>query len=86
MSVDNITKEDNKMNDVSKASKYKRVKSVAFNIQDPMELKLMQYAKKQGAFSTYIKRLIQRDLEGGEPKEVAIDWEQVARSLLDREK
>lgn len=43
----------------------KKVKSVAFNIADPMELALYTHALKNKYFSTYIKRLIQRDLEDG---------------------
>ena len=39
----------------------KKVKSVAFNIADPMEYALYQYANKHKYFSTYVKRLIQRD-------------------------
>lgn len=43
----------------------KRVKSVAFNVADPMELALYEHANKSKYFSTYIKRLIQRDMERG---------------------
>lgn len=43
----------------------KKVKSVAFNIADPMEYALYQYANKHKYFSTYVKRLIQRDMENG---------------------
>lgn len=43
----------------------KKVKSVAFNVADPMEFDLYHYALKQQYFSTYIKRLIQRDMESG---------------------
>lgn len=43
----------------------KKVKSVAFNISDPMEYALYQYANKHKYFSTYVKRLIQRDMENG---------------------
>jgi hypothetical protein len=43
----------------------KKVKSVAFNVADPMELALYEYALKHKYFSTYIKRLIQRDMEQG---------------------
>jgi hypothetical protein len=44
----------------------KRVKSVAFNIADPYELALYEHCKKHKYFSTYIKRLVARDMEGGE--------------------
>lgn len=45
----------------------KRVKSVAFNIADPYELALYNHALKNKYFSTYIKRLIARDMEKGTP-------------------
>ena len=41
------------------------VKSVAFNVQDPDQLQMLQHANKRPNFSGYIKRLIQRDMEGG---------------------
>jgi hypothetical protein len=43
----------------------KKVKSVAFNVADPMEMALYEYALKNKYFSTYVKRLIQRDMENG---------------------
>jgi hypothetical protein len=43
----------------------KKVKSVAFNVADPIEYALYQYANKHKYFSTYVKRLIQRDMENG---------------------
>jgi len=43
----------------------KKVKSVAFNVADPIEYALYQYSRKNKYFSTYIKRLIQRDMEHG---------------------
>jgi len=52
----------------------KKVKSVAFNIADPMEFDLYHYAAKQQYFSTYIKRLIQRDMEDG--KRIMLEMEQ----------
>lgn len=45
--------------------KTKDVKSVAFSKVFPMDRQLFDYALKQGAFSTYVKRLIQRDMEKG---------------------
>lgn len=45
------------------SGKGKKVKSVAFQLQDPMEFKMYYYSKKYKQFSTYIKRLIQRDME-----------------------
>lgn len=51
----------------------KKVKSVAFQLADPMEYKLYYHALSQGVyFSTYIKRLIQRDIEGGGNKSLSI--------------
>ncbi|MET3696637.1 hypothetical protein SAMN05877753_103118 [Bacillus oleivorans] len=41
----------------------KVVKSVAFQLEDPMEAKLYEHAMKNKYFSTYVKRLIQRDME-----------------------
>ncbi len=43
----------------------KKVKSVAFNVADTMEYGMFHYAGKQQYFSTYVKRLIQRDMEDG---------------------
>lgn len=48
----------------------KKVKSVAFNVADPMEFDLYHYALKQQYFSTYIKRLIQRDMESGNKAQI----------------
>lgn len=41
------------------------IKSVAFNREDPDQMALLEHASKRSNFSYYIKRLIQRDLEGG---------------------
>jgi hypothetical protein len=41
----------------------KKVKSVAFQLQDPFEFELHYFAARNAYFSTYIKRLIQRDME-----------------------
>lgn len=43
----------------------KKVKSVAFNVADPMEYQMFHYAMEKQYFSTYVKRLIQRDMEDG---------------------
>lgn len=48
----------------------KKVKSVAFNVADPMELALYKHAEKHKYFSTYVKRLIQRDLEHGTQQDI----------------
>lgn len=44
----------------------KKVKSVAFNVSDPIEYALYNYALGHSYFSTYVKRLIQRDMEHGQ--------------------
>lgn len=45
---------------------YKRkVQPVSFSLTDPFEKQLYSYALKHGAFSKYIKRLIQGDMERG---------------------
>ncbi|EOQ01001.1 hypothetical protein [Bacillus cereus] len=52
----------------------KKVKSVAFQLADPMEYKLYWHCMNQGVyFSTYIKRLIQRDIERGEVNPLSIE-------------
>lgn len=38
-----------------------KVKGVAFNLDEPADVELLQWAEKQGKFSTYIKRLIDLD-------------------------
>jgi hypothetical protein len=38
-------------------------KPVAFNLADPDQLALYNHAMKRTNFSSYIKRLIQRDME-----------------------
>jgi hypothetical protein len=37
---------------------------VAFNLADPDQLAMYEHAKLRTNFSAYIKRLIQRDMEG----------------------
>ncbi|KIL46140.1 hypothetical protein [Jeotgalibacillus campisalis] len=44
----------------------KKVKSVAFNVDDPIERQMYDYASNNKYFSTYVKRLIQRDMENGQ--------------------
>lgn len=43
----------------------RRVKSISFNIVDPFEKQLLDHSKQYSNFSVYVKRLIQRDMEGG---------------------
>jgi hypothetical protein len=40
------------------------VKSVCFNLDDPMENEMYQHAMKFKGFSTFVKRLIQNSLNG----------------------
>lgn len=49
----------------------KKVKSVAFNVSDPIEYALYQFALENKYFSTYVKRLIQRDMEHGQKIDLA---------------
>lgn len=49
---------------MGKPTKIER-KGVAFNVLDPDQRKLFDYAANRSNFSAYVKRLIQRDLEGG---------------------
>ena len=42
----------------------RKVQPVSFNLSDPFEADLLNHATSKGAFSKYIKRLIQRDKEG----------------------
>jgi hypothetical protein len=39
-------------------------KGVSFNVSDPDQRLLLEHAKKRPNFSGYVKRLIQRDMEG----------------------
>lgn len=40
------------------------VKSISFNAMDPFENKMIDHFKSYPNFSSYVKRLIQRDMEG----------------------
>lgn len=39
-------------------------KGVSFNLSDPDQIKLYKHAMERTNFSSYVKRLIQRDMEG----------------------
>lgn len=39
--------------------------SVSFNLSDPFQKQMKEYVEQYPNFSGYIKRLIQRDMEGG---------------------
>jgi hypothetical protein len=43
----------------------RKVQPVSFSLTDPFESQLYTFAMDNGAFSKYIKRLIQRDMERG---------------------
>lgn len=51
------------------------IKSVAFNVADPYELKLINHLHNYPNFSGYVKRLIQRDMEGGKSTDISIEVE-----------
>lgn len=40
-------------------------KSVSFNVLDPFQRQMKEHVDQYPNFSAYIKRLIQRDMEGG---------------------
>lgn len=40
-------------------------KSVSFNLIDPFQKQMMEFVDQYPNFSAYVKRLIQRDMEGG---------------------
>jgi hypothetical protein len=41
----------------------RKVRSVSFNLTDPAEIRMNKFADKKSSFSTYVKGLIQRDME-----------------------
>jgi hypothetical protein len=45
----------------------RKVQPVSFSLSDPFETALFNHAQSNGAFSKYIKRLIQRDMERRTP-------------------
>jgi hypothetical protein len=48
---------------LSEAINMRKIQPVSFSLSDPFEQELYQYAINNGAFSKYVKRLIQRDME-----------------------
>ena len=44
--------------------KAREIKSVSFNATDPMEASMLAHLTKFSSFSVYVKRLIQRDMDG----------------------
>lgn len=57
-------------------------RSVAFNIADPFQNKLWLHSKQFTNFSSYIKTLIQRDMEGGSPQQKAPVGIKVDKALI----
>jgi hypothetical protein len=49
------------------------VKSVAFNLADPDQRKMYEWMTRRTNFSAYLKRLIQRDMEGGNARGLTED-------------
>ncbi|WP_380700979.1 hypothetical protein [Salinithrix halophila] len=52
---------------VIERKKRQKVKGVAFNLDEPADMELLDWAESRGKFSTYVKRLIDLDrrLNGG---------------------
>lgn len=46
-------------------SSNRKIQPVSFSLSDPFEQQLLEHAVKNGAFSKYVKRLIQHDMERG---------------------
>ena len=42
----------------------RKIKPVSFNEDDPIECAMLTHASKFSSFSVYVKRLIQRDMDG----------------------
>ena len=43
----------------------REIKPVSFNTCDDLETKLLEHASNNGAFSVYVKRLIEKDMKRG---------------------
>lgn len=54
---------------MEKAKKDRWIRPVSFNLLDPIESKLSAHAATHSNFSSYIKKLVQRDLEGSRSKD-----------------
>lgn len=44
----------------------RKIQPVSFSLSDPFEIELYKHAVSNGAFSKYMKKLIQRDMERSE--------------------
>ncbi|PER23711.1 hypothetical protein CN490_24915 [Bacillus cereus] len=65
-------------------SNNKIVKTMSFSKSDNFEMQLYNHAMKHAAFATYIKRLIQRDLEEGKKFDFQIEESQTIDELNKR--
>lgn len=45
----------------------RKVKSVSFNLSDPMEIQMYEHSMKYPSFSTFVKRLIQNAMNTEAP-------------------
>lgn len=52
-------------------------RSVSFNLDDPDQKRMFEYANERTNFSAYVKRLIQRDMEGGVGTPVVLEESKV---------
>lgn len=50
----------------------RKLQPVSFNLNDPFEESLYNFAINNGSYSKYIKRLIQRDMERAEIKKASV--------------
>jgi hypothetical protein len=56
----------------------RKIKSVSFNLDDPMENEMYEHSLKFSSFSGFIKRLIQNSLQGKNAKfQPQMDMEQL---------
>ncbi|AFQ13851.1 hypothetical protein P9Y62_15970 [Bacillus thuringiensis] len=62
----------------------KIIKSISFTKSDNFEMQLYSHAMKHSAFATYVKRLIQRDLEDGKKFDFQIEESQTIDKLNKR--
>lgn len=60
-----------------------KTKGVAFNLDDPDQKELYEFAMERTNFSSYVKRLIQRDREGGHIVNGLIVEEQAEELITD---
>ncbi|EJR17888.1 hypothetical protein LKL81_24270 [Bacillus paranthracis] len=62
----------------------KIIKSISFTRSDKFEMQLYNHAMNHNAFATYVKRLIQRDLEEGKKFDFQIEESQTIDRLNKR--